>query len=109
MAAAPHPFTRHGAAGTNLRLIAAHAGFTHPIIFKYFDSKEGLAHALFERCYEELVSTLFVSVDLEEPFPENISRFITRYSELLARAPVIPVFVLTHLRGLAPGLPPRLK
>jgi TetR/AcrR family transcriptional regulator, repressor of fatR-cypB operon len=109
LAAALHLFTRQGVAGTNVRQIAAQAGFTNPIIFKYFDSKEGLARALFERCYEQLVSTLFVSIDLEEPFPENIERFITRYSELLGRAPVIPVFVLTHLRDLAPGLPTRLK
>ena len=109
LAAALHLFTRQGVAGTNVRQIAAQAGFTNPIIFKYFDSKEGLARALFERCYEELVGTLFVSVDLEEPFPENIARFVTRYSELLGRTPVIPVFVLTHFRDLAPGLPARLK
>jgi len=104
-----HLFTRQGVAGTNVRQIAAAAGFTNPIIFKYFDSKEGLARALFERCYEELVSTLFVSVDLEEPFSENVLRFVTRYTELLGRAPVIPVFVLTQARDLASGLPPRLK
>jgi TetR/AcrR family transcriptional regulator, repressor of fatR-cypB operon len=109
LAVALHLFTRQGVAATNVRQIAAQAGFTNPIIFKYFDSKGGLARVLFERCYEELVSTLFVSVDLEEPLPENISRFITRYSELLGRAPVIPAFVLTHFRELAPGLPPRLK
>jgi TetR/AcrR family transcriptional regulator, repressor of fatR-cypB operon len=109
LAAALHLFTRQGVPGTNVRQIAAQAGFTNPIIFKYFDSKEGLAHVLFERCYEELVSTLFVSIDLQEPFPENISRFITRYTELLGRAPVVPVFVLTHFRDLAAGLPVRLK
>ncbi|MBV8585816.1 MAG: TetR/AcrR family transcriptional regulator [Verrucomicrobia bacterium] len=109
LATALHLFTRQGVAGTNVRQIAAQAGFTNPIIFKYFDSKEGLARVLFERCYEELVGTLFVSIDLEEPFLENIARFVTRYSELLGRAPVIPVFVLTHFHDLAPGLPARLK
>jgi AcrR family transcriptional regulator len=104
-----HLFTRQGVAGTNVRQIAAAAGFTNPIIFKYFDSKEGLARTLFERCYEELVSTLFVSVDLEEPFSENVLRFVTRYMELLGRAPVIPVFVLTQARNLTSGLPARLK
>ena len=48
-------FARDGVRESSIRAVAAEAGFTNPVLFKYFDGKEALALHLFERCYLRLV------------------------------------------------------
>src|SRR6266436_1643217 len=48
-------FARDGVRESSIRAVAAEAGFTNPVLFKYFDGKEALALYLFERCYLRLM------------------------------------------------------
>src|SRR5262249_57717507 len=48
-------FARDGVRESSIRALAEEAGFTNPVLFKYFEGKDALALHLFERCYLRLV------------------------------------------------------
>jgi AcrR family transcriptional regulator len=58
--AAERLFARHGYAGTSVRMLAAEAGVSQGLLYNYFDGKQALLRAIFERSMEE------VRADLDE-------------------------------------------
>jgi AcrR family transcriptional regulator len=51
-------FASHGVDAVSVRDIARATGFSNPVLFRHFASKEALAAALFETCYRQLVEAL---------------------------------------------------
>jgi AcrR family transcriptional regulator len=49
LAAALHLFAQHGFAATTVKMIARHAGIAQGLLYNYFESKNALLRAIFER------------------------------------------------------------
>lgn len=56
-------FTRHGYDGISMTRLAARAGVTKPIVYRYFGSKDGLSTACMRRMGTALTATVQAAVD----------------------------------------------
>src|SRR4051812_43995545 len=95
-------FARDGVRESSIRAVAAEAGFTNPVLFKYFDGKEALALYLFERCYLQLVRQAMSALEGDGSFRVRLGRLIARVLELLDEAPEAVLFVNEELRRFWP-------
>src|SRR3954470_20339491 len=91
-------FARDGVRESSIRAVAAEAGFSNPVLFKYFESKEALALYLFERCYLRLVRETKIALGAGGGFDARLGRVITRVLELLDESPEAVLFVNEELR-----------
>src|SRR3954463_4624295 len=80
-------FARDGVRESSIRAVAAEAGFTNPVLFKYFEGKDALALYLFERCYLRLVSETRAALAAGGTFRARLGRLIARLLALLDEAP----------------------
>ena len=95
-------FARDGVRESSIRAVAAEAGFTNPVLFKYFDGKEALALYLFERCYSRLVRETKGALGEGGSFQARLGRLISRVLELLDESPEAVLFVNEELRRYWP-------
>ena len=51
-------FARDGVRESSIRAVAEEAGFTNPVLFKYFEGKDALALYLFERSWVKTIGLL---------------------------------------------------
>lgn len=65
-------FAEHGFAGVSMADIADAAGITKPMLYAYFDSKQGLYVACIERAADELLAALTASIDPRQPPEEQL-------------------------------------
>src|SRR5205814_5274882 len=91
-------FARDGVRESSIRAVAAEAGFTNPVLFKYFAGKEALALYLFERCYLRLVREAKDALGADGTFRARLGRLVTRVLELLDESPEAVLFVNEELR-----------
>ena len=98
-------FARDGVRESSIRAVAEEAGFTNPVLFKYFDGKEALALHLFERCYLRLVREAMSALEEGATFRERLRRLIERMLALLDESPEAVLFVNEELRRYWPRLP----
>jgi AcrR family transcriptional regulator len=98
-------FARDGVRESSIRAVAAEAGFSNPVLFKYFDGKEALALHLFERCYLRLVRETVGALAGGGTFRRRLGRLIARLLQLLDEAPDAVLFVNEELRRYWPQLP----
>src|ERR1041385_9416721 len=90
-------FARDGVRESSIRAVAAEAGFTNPVLFKYFDGKEALALYLFERCYLRLVREAKEALGAGGNFNARLGRLVTRVLQLLDESPDAVLFVNEEL------------
>jgi TetR/AcrR family transcriptional regulator len=102
-------FVRDGVREASLRAIAAKAGFSNPVLFKFFENKDALALHLFERCYERLVADVARSLAPPGPFDVRLRALLTALMALLDESPEAVLFVTEELRRFWPHMAPRLK
>jgi AcrR family transcriptional regulator len=95
-------FARDGVRESSIRAVAAEAGFTNPVLFKYFDSKEALALHLFERCYLRLVREAMAALGSGGSFRARLGRLVSRVLALLDESPEALLFVNEELRRYWP-------
>jgi AcrR family transcriptional regulator len=97
-------FASRGVEAVSVRDIAAATGFTNPVLFRHFASKEALAEALFAQCYGSLVGAL-------EPVAESdgLQAWLTAALTEIARLPEGVLFVLDNLKRYWNTLPDDLK
>src|SRR3954463_7687219 len=69
-------FARDGVRESSIRAVADAAGFTNPVLFKYFESKEALAVHLFERCYLRIVRDVQDAIEGPGAFRVKLARLI---------------------------------
>lgn len=95
-------FARDGVRESSIRAVAAEAGFTNPVLFKYFAGKEALALYLFERCYLRLVREAKEALEGGGSFNLRLGRLVTRVLQLLDESPEAVLFVNEELRRFWP-------
>src|SRR6478736_10369794 len=91
-------FARDGVRESSTRAVAEEAGFTNPVLFKYFDGKEALALHLFERCYLRLFREASAALAEGGTFRARLGRLVSRVLALLDEAPEAVLFVNEELR-----------
>jgi AcrR family transcriptional regulator len=97
-------FARDGVRESSIRAVAEEAGFTNPVLFKYFDGKDALALHLFERCYLRLVREARGALGEGGTFRERLGRLIFRLMAVLDESPEAVLFVNEELRRYWPRL-----
>jgi AcrR family transcriptional regulator len=65
--AASRLFTEHGFAGVSMDEIAEAVGITKPMLYAYFESKEGLFVACIERAAEPVLDVVRDAIDPDDP------------------------------------------
>ena len=102
-------FARDGVRESSIRALAQEAGFTNPVLFKYFDGKEALALFLFERCYLRLVREVSTALAEGGDFRARVRRVIARLLALLDESPDAVLFVNEELRRYWPQVSPATR
>jgi AcrR family transcriptional regulator len=95
-------FARDGVRESSIRAVAKEAGFTNPVLFKYFDGKDALALHLFERCYLRLAREAKGALSEGGAFRVRLGRLIRGVLALLDEAPEAVLFVNEELRRFWP-------
>src|SRR4051812_20499228 len=102
-------FARDGVRESSIRAVAEEAGFTNPVLFKYFDGKDALALYLFERCYLRIVRETLGALGEGGAFRPRLGRLITRLLELVDESPEAMLFVNEELRRYWPRMPAAVR
>src|SRR6266511_6366631 len=97
-------FVKHGLDATNVRMLAAEAGYTNPAMFKFFESKDALALYLFERCYERLYRRSEAAAG-RRPFEAALGEVLGAFLGAMDEDLEAVLFVQDALRELWPRLP----
>lgn len=93
-------FGQHGL-DAQLRELAVHLGVSHPLLYRYFPTKD----ALIERVYEEFESTRWrrdwerLLMDGQLPFRDRLARFYAAYLAALGDGPWLRIFAFAGLRN----------
>jgi AcrR family transcriptional regulator len=95
-------FARDGVRESSIRAVAKEAGFTNPVLFKYFDGKDALALHLFERCYLRLAREATSALSEGATFRDRLGRLVARVLALLDESPEAVLFVNEELRRFWP-------
>lgn len=102
-------FAREGVRESSIRAVAQEAGFTNPVLFKYFEGKDALALFLFERCYLRMVREATTALSEGGTFRARLGRLIVRLLALLDESPDAVLFVNEELRRFWPLLSPATR
>src|SRR4051812_48060599 len=102
-------FARDGVRESSIRAVAAEAGFTNPVLFKYFEGKEALALHLFDRCYLRLVREAMAALGGAGSFRARLRLLVTRMLALLDESPEAVLFVNEELRRYWPQVSPATR
>jgi AcrR family transcriptional regulator len=102
-------FARDGVRESSIRAVAEEAGFTNPVLFKYFEGKDALALHLFERCYLRLVREAMAALAGGGTFRTRLGRLIGRLLALLDESPDAVLFVNEELRRFWPLVSPATR
>src|SRR6478736_4087769 len=102
-------FARDGVRESSIRAVAEEAGYTNPVLFKYFDGKDALALHLFERCYLRVVREAHGALALGGTFRERLGRLVERLMALLDESPEAVLFVNEELRRYWPQVSPATR
>src|SRR5262245_36526447 len=102
-------FARDGVRESTIRAVAEEAGFTNPVLFKYFDGKDALALHLFERCYLRLAREAASALAEGGPFRARLARLVTGVLALVDEAPEAVLFVNEELRRFWPQVSPATR
>lgn len=102
-------FARGGVRESSIRALAEEAGFTNPVLFKYFEGKDALALHLFERCYLRLVGEVTAALAEGGAFRPRLGRLIARVLALLDESPEAVLFVNEELRRYWPRVSPATR
>src|SRR3954462_4399312 len=79
-------FASEGVRESSIRAVAEDAGFSNPVLFKYFDGKDALALYLFERCYLRLVREAMAALEGGGTFRHRLGRLVARLLAVLDEA-----------------------
>ena len=102
-------FVRHGPSYPTARQIAAQAGYSNPAIFKYFRTKDQLAHYLFKQCYKRVTGELHEAIHLERPFRDNLQALLGAYGRIVEEDLDTFLYATENTRRFWPSLSPDLR
>lgn len=99
MRAAIHLFAQQGFAGTSVREIVNAADVTNPMLYYYFDDKEGLFNTIITYLFEHMTEEVIEMIDGVESLEDAVDRVILAHFEACKRSPVALRFVYSVLFG----------
>lgn len=99
MRAAIHLFAQQGFAGTSVREIVNAADVTNPMLYYYFDDKEGLFNTIITYLFEQMTEETLEMLDGLESMEDAVDRVILANFEACKRSPVALRFVYSVLFG----------
>ena len=91
-------FVREGIDAVSVRALAGAAGYTNPVLFKYFGSKETLAQELFDACYLRLAERFAAAVLPGRTMVENLGTLAGAYVEVFEGEIEVFLYVQENLR-----------
>jgi len=109
VSAALRLFVRKGIGETTVREIAAEAGFTNPVLFKYFAGRDELAAFLFERCYRSFSLQLAAALHGADSFGARLSAMVGVFLSSMDQDLDAHLFVQENLRRMWPAAAPGLR
>jgi AcrR family transcriptional regulator len=102
-------FVERGYAETSVRDIGERAGYTNPVIFKYFEAKEELAAHLFVVCYVSVADLLAPAVRDDRPFAENVRAMLEAFRTVIDEQLNAFLFVSENVRRFWKRTTPALQ
>ncbi len=93
LAAALELFARKGYTATTVREIVSEADVTNPMLYYYFDSKQGVFIALIEVLYESMAEAIDEIVEREEGLRNQLREVARLHFDACADAPEVLRFV----------------
>lgn len=90
-------FMRKGAYGARMQEIADEAGVNRALLHYYFDDREGLARAVFERAMKEMFPAAVRVWSSDAPFEQNLREAVRLAFEHLEANPYLPGFLQTEM------------
>lgn len=102
-------FAEHGFDGVTIRDIAARAGYTNPVIFKFFAGKDALAEYLFVECYRELSRRFSATQNPGQNFRHNLRALLEEFSIVLDHELDAFLYVTDNVRRLWPRVSGQLR
>lgn len=97
--AAKKIFLEKGSGNTTTRDIAECADTNIALVNYYFRSKEKLFHEVFRESFVETFMPVARILNDDLPLEAKIYKFVDHMTELLKRDPLLPMFVLSEMRG----------
>jgi TetR/AcrR family transcriptional regulator len=95
--AAQRVFMRRGTSGARMQEIADEAGVNRALLHYYFDDREGLARAVFERAMEEMFPAAMRVWGADAPFEHNLREAVRLAFDHLEANPYLPGFLQTEM------------
>lgn len=105
MRAAIHLFSRKGYAATSVREIVQHADVTNPMLYYYFESKEGLYTRLLIFLFETHATRVSVVRHSQKSFLEKLEDLIFCHFDGIDEEPQILSFIYGAIFGPDEGRP----
>jgi AcrR family transcriptional regulator len=99
MRAAIHLFAQQGFAGTSVREIVNAADVTNPMLYYYFDDKEGLFNTIITYLFEQMTEETLEMIEGLESLEDAVDRVILANFEACKRSPIALRFVYSVLFG----------
>jgi AcrR family transcriptional regulator len=102
-------FVHHGPSEPTVRQIAARAGYSNPVIFKYFPTKDKLALYLFKQCWQR-ISDAFRDASLPgRSFREDLEAFLRAYARIMEEDLDAFIYARENIRRFCRFLSPELQ
>ncbi len=109
LAAAMRVFSDKGFAASSMREIAEVSGVSKPMLYYYFNSKEGLIDALLTEMEQNYVTLYNEHFQRPVPFQERVASYLSGIAGFLAAAPDVCRFGATILNDNAIATQKRLE
>ncbi|WP_158542659.1 TetR/AcrR family transcriptional regulator [Lujinxingia litoralis] len=97
--AAAHLFGKKGYTATSVREIVKEADVTNPVLYYYFESKEGVFHRLLDVVQDALHSAIEEAISIHQRVQDRLEAIITALFAGLQFAPELIRFVYSVLFG----------
>jgi len=103
--AAVHLFARQGYKGTSVREIVQAAQVTNPMLYYYFDDKQGLFDTLMNFLFDVLTGDVADAVGEASDLEQTVELIVIGYFGACRRSPIAVKFVYTVVFGPTEGTP----
>lgn len=103
--AAVHLFARKGYKGTSVREIVQAAQVTNPMLYYYFDDKQGLFDTLVTYLFEVLTSEVQDAISTSSSLEDGVEQAIAGYFTACKQSPIAVKFVYSVIFGPSEGSP----
>ena len=103
--AAVELFSKKGYAATSVREIVQEADVTSPMLYYYFDSKEGLFSSLTDMLHREFAKDIATAIDEAESFEDALEAVVTVHLRGVRESPDVLRLVYSLLFGATGSSP----